>query len=411
MIGRVVPVGLLTAYVRELLEGDAILADIWVEGEVANLFRAQSGHVYFTIKDDDAALKCVLFRALAARRPSLPRPGELVAAHGRVTLYPRDGAVQLYLDVLQPAGLGIAALAFEQLRQTLEAEGLFDPSRKRPLPYAPRAIGVVTSPDGAVWHDIQNVLRRRYPLTELVLAPTTVQGDAAPEGIVAALNALQAVGRVEVVIVARGGGSAEDLAAFNDERVVRAVFAARVPVISGVGHETDWTLTDLAADVRAPTPSAAAEICVPSVREVADRLAGLGERLLRAGRQGLAGCHAPLAEFAGRLHRLDPTERIADERRHVADLRHRLRLRQDAILLGARGDVVAQSGILAALEPRAVLGRGYAILSDVATDAPVGRIGETAAGRGVTVRLMDGTLAARVEHVSADQRVGEGRIT
>jgi exodeoxyribonuclease VII large subunit len=402
---RVIPVGLLAAYVRELLEGDAILSDVWVEGEVASLFRAQSGHVYFTVKDDEAALKCVLFRALAGRQLSLPQPGEQVAVHGHVTLYPRDGAVQLYADVVQPAGLGILALQLEQLRQRLEAEGLFDPSRKRALPYAPRAIGVVTSPDGAVWHDIQTVLRRRYPLVELILAPTPVQGDAASEGIVAALAALQTVERIEVVIVARGGGSADDLAAFNDERVVRAVFAARAPVVSGVGHETDWTLTDLVADVRAPTPSAAAEICVPSIRELADRVAGCGERLARSARQELAGARRPFADLAARLHRLDPANRVRDERRHLIDLRRRLSLCQVAVLLGARGNLAAQEGILRALEPAAVLGRGYAILRDGETNASVGRIEQTAPGRPLVAHFADGSLTARVERISPDNNL------
>jgi exodeoxyribonuclease VII large subunit len=408
VIGRVVPVGILVAYVREVLEGNPILSDVWVEGEIASLFRAQSGHVYFTVRDDEAALKCVLFRPLAARHQSLPQPGDQVAVHGRVSLYPRDGAVQLYVDVVQPAGLGIAALQFEQLRQRLEAEGLFDPSRKRPLPYAPKAIGVVTSSDGAVWHDIQHVLRRRYPLTALVLAATPVQGDSAPAGIVAALEAIQGVADVEVVIVARGGGSAEDLAAFNDEQVVRAVFACRLPVVSGIGHETDWTLTDLVADVRAPTPSAAAEICVPSIRELSDRVAGLGERLALAVRHELSATRSPYADLAGRLRRLDPAPRIGDERRRVSERCRRLRLGQVLTLSTTRGAVEAQTGILRALEPRAVLDRGYAILHDPETDVPVTRLDQTATDRSIVAVVADGRIAARVERLTPDGLVPTG---
>ncbi|MDP9365285.1 MAG: exodeoxyribonuclease VII large subunit, partial [Chloroflexota bacterium] len=281
MTPPILPVGLLTSYVRELLDGDPLLADVWVEGEISNLFLARSGHVYFTLRGDEGQLKCVLFRVHAARQRASLLPGDQVAAHGRVTVYEKDGALQLYVDVVQPAGLGLAALQLERLRQQLAAEGLFDPSRKRPIPERPRAIGVVTSADGAVWHDIQQVLRRRYPFAELILAPTLVQGERAPAAIVAAMAAIEADGRAEVVIVARGGGSAEDLAAFNDEAVVRAVFACRLPVVTGVGHETDRTLVDEVADLRAPTPSAAAELCVPSVLEIGARLAEARERLNR----------------------------------------------------------------------------------------------------------------------------------
>jgi exodeoxyribonuclease VII large subunit len=398
--GRVVPVGALVSYVREVLEADTILADVWIEGEVSQLIRAQSGHVYFTVRDETAALKCVLFKALAARQRLLPQPGQLVAVHGRVTLYPRDGAVQLYADVVQPAGLGIAALQLEQLRQRLEAEGIFDPSRKRPLPYAPRAIGVVTSPDGAVWHDIQHVLRRRYPLTELILAPAPVQGDGAAAGLAAALAAVQRLERVEVVILARGGGSAEDLAAFNDERVVRAIFTCRVPVVSGVGHETDWTLADLAADVRAPTPSAAAEICVPALIELADRAAGLGDRLARALHHRLVEIRRPAAETSARLQRLAPLARLRDERRRLTELSARLALVERAYLCGARADLAAREDVLRALDPRGVLARGYAALRDHATDRPVSLIGQTAAGRLLVAELADGLLEARVERLA-----------
>jgi exodeoxyribonuclease VII large subunit len=331
----------------------------------------------------------------------LPQPGEQVAVHGRVTLYPRDGAVQLYADVVQPAGLGIAALQLEHLRQRLEAEGIFDPSRKRPLPYAPRAIGVVTSADGAVWHDIQHVLRRRYPLTELILAASPVQGAGAPAALVAALAAIQAVERVEVVILARGGGSAEDLAAFNDERVVRAVFACRVPVVSGVGHETDWTLVDLAADVRAPTPSAAAEICVPALIELADRADGLGERLTRAMRQTLRELGQPTIDVGRRLQRLTPLAQLADERRHLSQTRARLSLVGQARLGDARADLSGLDNVLRALDPRGVLARGYAALRDRASDMPVGRVAQTAPGCLLVAEVADGLIEARVERLTS----------
>ncbi len=215
MSRQVVSVQLLTSYIRQVLETDDVLADLWVEGEIAETFVARSGHVYFTLHDDQSRLKCVIFKAQAQRLRALPRSGDQIAAHGRISVYERDGTYQLYVDFLQPAGLGILALQLELLRQQLAAEGLFEPTRKRPIPPMPSCIGVVTSVDGAVWHDIQHVLRRRYPLALLLLASTPVQGDAAPAGIVAALKALQDDGRPEVIIIARGGGSAEDLWCFQ----------------------------------------------------------------------------------------------------------------------------------------------------------------------------------------------------
>ncbi len=399
MSSQILPVGLLTSYLRELLDGDDLLADVWVEGEVSNLFRAQSGHVYFTLRGDDSQLKCALFRVHAARQFSLPQAGDQVAAHGHVTLYERDGALQLYVDVVQPAGLGLAALQLERLRQQLAAEGLFDEGRKRRLPEAPRVIGVVTSPDGAVWHDIQNVLSRRYPLTELLLSPTSVQGDRAPAAIVAALEALQLDGRAEVIILARGGGSAEDLAAFNDELVVRAVFACRVPVVTGVGHETDRTLVDEAADLRAPTPSAAAELCVPSVVELTDRLGDARVRLERGVGLALEGERVRLRHLQTHLRRLDPGRTIAPRHALVRGLAARGVRRQRATLEAARANLALQVGLLRALDPTAVLGRGYAVLADAATGAPVSRAAEATPGQPLRADLADGVVLGRVEAV------------
>ena len=401
---QILPVELLTSYVRELLDGDGLLADVWVEGEVSNLFRAQSGHVYFTLRGDDSQLKCALFRTHAARQRALPRTGDQVAAHGHVTLYERDGTLQLYVDVVQPAGLGLAALQLERLRQQLAAEGLFDEGRKRRLPPSPRVVGVVTSPDGAVWHDIQNVLRRRYPFTELLLSPTLVQGERAPGAIVAALEALQVDGRAEVIILARGGGSAEDLAAFNDEIVVRAVFACRVPVVTGVGHETDRTLVDEVADLRAPTPSAAAELCVPSVAEITERLGEARERLERGVELALDGGRVRLRHLQAHLRRLDPGRTITPRQALVRGLAERGVRRQRASLDAARGRLALQVGLLRALDPAAVLGRGYAVLADSATGAPISRVAEASPGQGVRADLADGALLGRIEDVRAARR-------
>ncbi len=401
MTSQVVPVSLLASYLREVLDGDRLLADVWVEGEVSNLFPARSGHVYFTLRDAESQLKCVLFRTHAVRQRGLLGPGDLVAAHGNVSFYEREGTVQLYVDIVQPAGLGLAALQFERLRQQLAAEGLFDPARKRPLPAAPRAIGVVTSPDGAVWHDIQHVLRRRYPLTHLILSPAMVQGERAPTSLVAALEALQLDGRAEVIILARGGGSAEDLAAFNDEAVVRAVFACRVPVVSGVGHETDQTLVDEVADLRAPTPSAAAELCAPSVIDLRIRLADHEARLTRAIRQRCDGEKLRLHHIQSHLRRLDPARTLGTRQSLLRELVARSARSQRAALEAARSRLALQLGLLRALDPSSVLARGYAALSDAETGRPIGRAAGAAPGIALRADLADGFLLGRVHTIRA----------
>jgi exodeoxyribonuclease VII large subunit len=412
MSGRVIPVGLLASYIREVLEADPILGGVWVEGEVANVFAARSGHVYFTIKDDEGQLKCALFKGQASRQRYLPRQGDQVAANGRVSLYEREGALQLYVDVVQPAGIGILALQLEQLRQRLEAEGLFEATRKRPLPATPRVIGVVTSPDGAVWHDIQNVLGRRYPLVEVVLAPAPVQGDRAPAGLLAALAALEADPRVEVVILARGGGSPQDLWAFNDETLARAVFACRIPVVTGIGHETDWTLVDWVADLRAPTPSAAAELCTPSVTDIAERLSDCRQRLDHAAAERLGHARLHLDSGVARLDRASPKTATRDARTRVSALRDRLDRSQRGDLDRRRLALTASRGVLAALEPRRVLARGYAVVSASGSERPLSRAADVVVGQPLVAQLADGRLQVVVESAAgsaaADLRPGRG---
>lgn len=399
MASHVIPIGLLATYVRELLEQDDSLSDIWVEGEVSNVFRAQSGHVYFSIKDADAQLKCVLFKAQATRQRALPEPGQQAAVHGAVSLYPRDGAIQLYADVVQPAGIGLMALEFEQLRLRLEADGLFDPSRKRPLPERPRIIGVVTSPDGAVWHDIQNVLRRRYPFVEVILAPTTVQGTAAPEAIVNALYELQDVEHVDVIILARGGGSAEDLAAFNDEDVARTVFACSVPVVTGIGHDTDWTIADWVADLRAPTPSAAAELCVPDITDIQTRIRDARGRLDAAVVRELEDISLQTRTLRHRLAQRSPMRLTTADRERISELRRRMHARQYNMLSSRRAHLGAQTGLLRALEPGSVLRRGYAVVYDNMTGFPLSSTAGMRPGREISVHLSLGDLSATVTRV------------
>lgn len=401
MSGRLVPVNSVMRYVRNVLESDDILADIWVQGEVSSLYQHRSGHVYFTLQDGDAQLKSVMFRGNAVRHRRLPAQGDLVVAHGNISLYEQNSTVQLYADSVQQAGLGLAALELERLRQRLEAEGLFDESRKRPLPEAPRFIGVVTSPDGAVWHDIQHVLRRRYPLAHLILAPAHVQGDHAPASIVAAIGALQVEARSEVIIVARGGGSAEDLAAFNDEQVVRAIFASRVPVISGVGHETDLTLTDLVADLRAPTPSAAAEVSTPSVTDLNIRVREARADLHQQIDEILAGARQGHDQLSRRLHRASPAQTVAARQDHLRQFAARLHRGQAATLERTRGNLELQRNLLRSLNPLRVLNRGYAAVSVATTAEPVTSRRQAPAGTVLHLQLADGAVLSRVESRAA----------
>src|SRR4051812_20182104 len=314
MTARLLPVGAFVCLFREALESDPLYQDLWLEGEIGDLSRSSPGHVYFSLRDDDGSLKCVLFRGQALRQHHALRIGDQVVVHGGLSIYPRSGAIQLVADLIQPAGLGAASLELEYLRQRLEAEGLFDPLRKRALPASPGTIGVVTSLHGAAWHDIVNVVARRYPLADLVLSPAQVQGDGAAESIVRALQSLQDEADVDVVILARGGGASDDLSAFNEERVVRAVFALRVPVVAGVGHATDRTLVEDVADVFAPTPSAAAELCVPSIADLSERLQSLESRLVWAWAARLASAETALLAASHRLTASCPAPAMRERR-------------------------------------------------------------------------------------------------
>ena len=315
---RILSVQHVTSYIRILLESDDVLRSLVVEGEVSETFTSRAGHVYFTLSDGSANLKCVMFKGVAARQRIPLRPGAHVAAAGRISVYDRDASYQLYVESLFQAGIGAQAMLLERLRQALEADGLFDSSRKRPLPELPRVIGVVTSQQGAVWHDIQTVVKRRYPLAELRLAPAQVQGAHAPASLIRGLQRLIDDGEADIIIIARGGGSADDLSAFNDEALVRAVFGSPIPVISAVGHETDWCILDEVADVRAPTPTAAAELATPDIVELTaevERQIGVMHSVMTASvRDGYRICD----DLHRMLDRHSPAERMANESRGIA---------------------------------------------------------------------------------------------
>jgi exodeoxyribonuclease VII large subunit len=409
MTSRLLPVGVFVALFRESLESDPFYSDLWLEGDVSDFSRSPAGHIYFNLRDDDGCLKCVLFRRQALRQPLLPGLGERVAVHGGLSVYPRSGAIQLQVDLVRPAGLGVASLELEYLRHRLASEGLFDPLRKRPLPPWPKTIGVVTSAHGAAWHDIQTVISRRYPLATLVLCSTPVQGDAAPAGIVEALHAVQRVASLDVIIVARGGGDHDDLAAFNEESVVRAVFASRVPVIVGVGHATDRTLVEEVADVVAPTPSAAAEMCVPSMAQLSTQILSLGARLRWGMSDRRATALSAASKHGERLRSLSPALQVVAQQGAVTAGGGRLHSAATAGVSDRLRDVQTAGTVLAALNPDAVLRRGYASIQHAADGASVFSMSQVARGDRVIAFLRDGSFGAVVERAGMRSRTDEPR--
>jgi len=384
----------ITAYLRRKLDADVTLQNLWLEGEISNWKQAASGHIYFTLKDASASIRGVIWRSQARRLSYTPRQdGEQVLAHGKISVYEAGGSYQLYVDDLQPMGQGALYAQFEQLKNRLAAEGLFDADRKQSLPPFPRTIGVVTSSTGAALRDILNVLRRRFPLGRVILAPTPVQGDSAPPQIIAALEQISRQ-PVDVIIIARGGGSLEDLWAFNDESLARAVAACPLPVVAGVGHEVDSTIIDFVADRRAPTPSAAAELVAPDQAELARTVAAARLAVFDAARQQIAQTRQQLQTQQWALSRLSPQIHINNYRQQIDSLtgeaarsvQHRLSLQRERVnTLTAR---------LTALNPQAVLARGYAIVQK--DEQVVGRIGQIQPGDELSIRVSDGEFGATV---------------
>ncbi|MGZ9160992.1 MAG: exodeoxyribonuclease VII large subunit [Candidatus Limnocylindrales bacterium] len=449
---RILAVSDVTRAVRAAIRQDPRLVDLWVEGEIGRVTVSSAGHAYFALKDERNQLQCVWFRDDRQRSAFQAQAGLRVVVHGRVDLYEPTGAMQLYVDSIQPAGLGDLALRFEALKARLAQEGLFDTARKRPLPTRPRTIAVITSPSGAVWRDINHVLARRWPLVQVVLVAARVQGEGAPASIVTALRrvaryseATRDAGHPDdapaLTILARGGGSLEDLWAFNDERVVRAVVAHPLPVVCGVGHEVDVTLADFAADVRAPTPSAAAEIVVPDRVEMAGALRRAADRLSAATERRLATAGRDLAVERRALDRVSPAARLAAAREQVGLLfdrgtravearlarerfnlatlaaalpRHstaRLAAARSALdgivtalprlvasrLGGARAVLDTSAAALSVLGPAATLERGYAIVRRAPDGSIVRDPAESPPGTGLRIRVALGEIGATVD--------------
>lgn len=382
----------LSSHTRQTLERDSALQDLWVSGEVANLARPGSGHSYFSIRDGKATMRCVMFRN--SRGARYLDNGAAIILHGRVSMYEQRGALQIIADIAQPEGVGELQLQLEQLKLQLEQEGLFDQSRKRELPRFPTKIAVVTSPTGSVWHDILNVVRRRYPLVELALAPAPVQGGDAAPLIADALQAASGEPGVDVVILARGGGSLEDLWAFNEEAVARAIFACPVPIVSAVGHETDVTIADMVADLRAPTPSAAAELVVPDRAELIAFAIGAAQSMdAFILRQITSGINT-VEQLDGRLNNslpdLDTLRMRIDDRLRSArqTLTHMLTLgseRTESLKLR-----------LESLSPHDTLRRGYAIVQRQDDGSVISTSAQAGSGDTIDITLTNGSIQAEV---------------
>jgi len=386
----------LTRYLRMLLESDELLQEVWVEGEVSNLSRPASGHIYFTLKDSSCALRCVIWRSTAQRLSIRLQDGAALQVHGNISLYEASGQYQLYVDQIRSAGEGALYMEFLRLKARLESEGLFDPQRKRLIPAWPRKIGIVTSPSGAALQDMLNTLRRRFPIVEVYVAPTAVQGAEAPFGIVSALQALNQSIHPDVILVARGGGSIEDLWAFNDERVAYAIAASAAPVISGVGHETDFTIADFAADLRAPTPTAAAELATPDQEDLRLTLHDRVASLIRSYESSLDTQRWKLAETQGQLRMFSPLRQIRENRQRLDDL---TRSAEQAMLYNLLLQKAHLSGLhthLQAVNPLAILERGYALVTQLEDGKIVKSTNQVQEGSGLNVRLADGSFPVRV---------------
>ncbi len=444
---RIWPVRQLVAQVRELVEQQ--YGDVWVEGEISNLRPAPSGHVYFTLKDADAQLPIVLFRRQAMLLRFRPEDGLHVLVRGRVSVYEQRGQMQLVAETMEPVGAGSLQLAFEQLKERLKAEGLFDANRKIPMPSYPRTVGIVTSPTGAVIRDFLNIVARRHSGLNVLVFPVSVQGESAPAEIESAIGELNASGLVDVIVLARGGGSLEDLAAFNSERVARAIAASRLPIVSAIGHETDFTIADFAADLRAPTPSAAAELITEAHHNIDEYLVNQCHRLDRAVRFQLLQARQRLTRLAaaeraesrvstlihrqaqrlddlvfraeaaigGQLRqrqrhaadlfaavlRHDPRQALAQAREQLLACRTHLRHSMERLLHTSHSTLSALDARLHSLSPLAVLDRGYALVLDAAGSL-IRSTAQLSSGDLLTTRLADGSFISRVESESPTKR-------
>lgn len=398
----------LNTFIKMLLESAPTLNDVYVKGEISNFKNhISSGHFYFSLKDKDSQIKAVMFRSSASKMKFVPENGMMVVAHGRVASYVRDGQYQLYADSMEPDGVGALYVAFEQLKQRLAAQGVFAPEKKKPLPKIPQTIGVITSPTGAAVRDIINIATRRFPFAKIVVYPALVQGENAASSLISGIRYFNDTGSADVIIIGRGGGSIEDLWAFNDENLAKTVCASEIPVISAVGHETDFTICDFAADLRAPTPSAAAELAVPDTAELKHKINNIISRESAVLLQMLSAKRETLARYEKSRYLSSPGHMIDDRRMTLVLSSERLMTSAAHVNEIKKHALSALSGKLEALSPLAVLSRGYGVVSSEEGKV-IKEIADVSVGDKITVKVRDGEIYAGVSGtVAADTSVSK----
>lgn len=402
---NVLTVSQVNGYLKLLIEQDDFLNQVAVRGELSNCKLHSSGHLYFTLKDGESELAAIMFRSAATRLPFVPKSGMKVTVYGKISVYEKGGRYQLYAETMLEDGLGALWLEFERLKKKLEAEGLFDPGRKRPLPTYPSCVGIVTSPTGAAVWDMVNITGRRFPGVRILICPVLVQGASAPASMCRALAYLNVTKACDVIILGRGGGSAEDLWAFNDEGLVRAVAASEIPIVSAVGHETDFTLCDFAADQRAPTPSAAAELVLRDHRDVLQRFDGLSDRMDACMESRLQRYRSRLTEWEQRLKLCSPEGRLKEQRNRLERLTTGMDASMQNRLGSARQRLELAVNHLEAVNPLAVLARGYGVVQD-SEGRVVSSVAALRVGEPVTIRLSDGRAVAEIRSKEKEQAKG-----
>ena len=396
-----ISVGELNGYIKNIFDKDARLNSVSVFGEISNFTHHKSGHLYFTLKDADGQIRAVMFQSRAQTLKFRPESGMKVTVQGTVSVFQRDGTYQIYVNSMSPDGVGSLYLAYEEMKKRLFAEGLFDDSHKKPIPKYPMRVGVITSPTGAAVRDIINVIGRRFPVASIYLYPVKVQGEGAASELVSAVDYFDRSGLCNVVIIGRGGGSIEDLWEFNSEALARRIYSAGVPIISAVGHETDFTICDFVSDLRAPTPSAAAELCVPDVRELYQRLDAYLERASASCMRNINAARAQITMLAGAAKRTGIYSLLERRRDTLSFLKERLSSAVTAGLEARRSKYMATVDKLSALNPLSVLTRGYAVAET--EGRVISRISDVSLGDKVRVRLSDGSFDAEIINVLGDE--------
>ena len=396
-------VTMLNEYIKNIFENSRTLSSVTVRGEISNFTNHRSGHLYFSLKDSDGQIRAVMFRSRAQGLKFMPESGMKVIIHGSVTVYPRDGSYQIYVSSMQPDGIGALYLAYEQMKARLAEEGLFDDIHKKPIPMYPRRIGVITSPTGAAVRDIINVTGRRYPMADIYLYPALVQGAGSEDSLVRALDYLDKSGLCDVIIIGRGGGSIEDLWSFNSEKLARRIFDAKTPIISAVGHETDFTICDFVSDMRAPTPSAAAEIAVPDRRELMMRVDQLDERLATALIRSVQRARERLNVLSDRAS-AESVRRMLDSKRDEVNYLNEKSALLIRSILQAKRDMLSSSAAKAnALSPLSTLSRGYSVAEK--DNVVIKSVNEISKGDRLTIIMRDGTAVTEVVEIKGEQNI------